>query len=113
MKAEKDRTGVGALIKRLRRSSGMTQTQLAAKLHVSYQQVQKYEKGRSELTLRRLKQMAEALDVPADILLMGFHNADGRDEEMEVMALYRRIEDRCLRRAAKKVLSAFAGRNVT
>lgn len=111
MDAERDRTVMGELIKRLRKSSGMSQTELARRLNISYQQVQKYENGTSELTVRRLRQVAEVLDVPVDVLLRGLHYAGEGDDEVEVLALFRRIKDRGLRHAAKKVLRAFGGKS--
>jgi transcriptional regulator with XRE-family HTH domain len=50
---------------RLRRVElGISQSDLAAKLGVSFQQVQKYEKGVNRVGASRLQQIATALDVP-------------------------------------------------
>ena len=50
---------------RLRRVElGISQSDLAAKLGVSFQQVQKYEKGVNRVGASRLQQLATALDVP-------------------------------------------------
>lgn len=57
---------IGKIIREARRSSRMSQMQLAEKVGVSYQQIQKYEKGASELSLPRLSQIAEALDIPLE-----------------------------------------------
>ncbi len=45
---------VGELIRRMRKSAHMSQMQLAEKIGISYQQVQKYEKGVNQLSLSRL-----------------------------------------------------------
>ena len=41
----------------------MSQMRLAEKIGVSYQQIQKYEKGQSEITISRLYQIADALGI--------------------------------------------------
>jgi|SRR5215218_7129790 len=43
---------------------GMSQTDLAAAIGVTFQQVQKYEKGANRLGAGRLSQIASALDMP-------------------------------------------------
>ena len=43
---------------------GITQMTLADRIGVSYQQIQKYEKDRSQITLQRLFLIAKALDTP-------------------------------------------------
>jgi transcriptional regulator with XRE-family HTH domain len=48
----------GKVVRTLRHSEGWSQTRLANKLGVSYQQVQKYEKGVTALTLRKLVKIA-------------------------------------------------------
>lgn len=55
---------VGELIKKFRDERGFTQMELAEMVGVSYQQIQKYEKGKSSISLCRLKQIADALNVP-------------------------------------------------
>ncbi len=54
---------VGYKIRELRILSGMTQSQLAEKIGVTYQQIQKYEKGISSISLRRLYAIANTLNV--------------------------------------------------
>src|SRR6267142_4549181 len=50
---------------RLRRvEQKISQAELGDKLGVSFQQVQKYEKGVNRVTAGRLQQIADALDVP-------------------------------------------------
>lgn len=99
---------VGAMIRRLRKASGMSQTALAEKLDISYQQVQKYEKGTSELTLKRLRQVALALNVPLSVFMGDQKDATLIDEEMQVLSLYRGIADGSLRQAARTVLAAIS-----
>ena len=53
---------LGKKIRQLREQLGMTQNQLAERTNVSYQQIQKYERGKSQLPLLRFMKIAEALE---------------------------------------------------
>ena len=55
---------IGIKIRAARLSKGMSQMKLAEKIGVSYQQLQKYENGRSELTVKRLRQFSDVLNLP-------------------------------------------------
>ncbi len=48
----------------IRKRKGISQIELAGEIDISYQQLQKYEYGVSQISLARLKQVAEALGVP-------------------------------------------------
>jgi transcriptional regulator with XRE-family HTH domain len=74
---------------RLRRvEQKMSQSELADKLGVSFQQVQKYEKGVNRVGAARLQQVATALDVPVTFF---FDNVDAgkraNDSKREVESL--------------------------
>ena len=58
------RRTTGQIVKEYRQAKGMSQMELAEIIGVSYQQVQKYEKGTNRISVERLKQIAKALDVP-------------------------------------------------
>ena len=66
--------GIGRNIKSYRQQRGVTQMELADRIGVSYQQVQKYEKGQSQISIDRLYLVARALDTP----LRSFLPDDGR-----------------------------------
>ena len=66
---------VGARIKRRRRELRMSQKAFAALLGVSYQQVQKYETGKSRLLASRLYYISRVLGVSVPAL-MGMTDAD-------------------------------------
>lgn len=55
---------VGAAIRRRRQLLGLSQTKLADALDVTFQQLQKYERGLNRASASRLWQLAKALDVP-------------------------------------------------
>ena len=70
---------------RLRRvEQKMSQSELADKLGVSFQQVQKYEKGVNRVGAARLQQVATALDVPVTFFFdddgLGKRASDGKRE---------------------------------
>jgi transcriptional regulator with XRE-family HTH domain len=91
---------LGAAIRDIRRRRGMSQMELAERIDVSYQQIQKYEYGKSQVTLARLRQIAEALDVPLKALINSIPEirSDGEGEalthkEKQVVNLFRTLRD--------------------
>jgi len=54
---------IGRRLRERRLQIGMSQEQLAALLGVTFQQIQKYEKGINRVAASRLYDMSEALDV--------------------------------------------------
>jgi transcriptional regulator with XRE-family HTH domain len=65
---------------RLRRVEiGFSQSELADQLGVTFQQVQKYEKGVNRVGASRLQQVATALDVPVTF----FFDGDGKSREVD------------------------------
>jgi transcriptional regulator with XRE-family HTH domain len=59
---------IGARVRGLRRSLGLTQTDLGTALGVTFQQVQKYEKGTNRIGAGRLHDIASVLRVPVSAL---------------------------------------------
>jgi transcriptional regulator with XRE-family HTH domain len=57
-------THIGEVLRALRKQRGMNQSQLGAAGGVSYQQIQKYENGRSRIPASMLYKLAKALDTP-------------------------------------------------
>jgi transcriptional regulator with XRE-family HTH domain len=55
---------MGNLVREMRKAAGMTQMELAEKMEISYQQVQKYENGTSKFSVPRLRQVARIFKVP-------------------------------------------------
>jgi transcriptional regulator with XRE-family HTH domain len=60
---------LGKKIKQSRINHGMTQSQLAEKLGISYQQIQKYENGDSQMSVSRFFEIAMALETDPLALL--------------------------------------------
>lgn len=65
-----DRT-IGSLIASLRKAQGLSQTALGDAIGVSFQQVQKYEKGRNRIGAGRLQTIADLLHVPVETFFTG------------------------------------------
>lgn len=72
---------VGARLKQARNALGLSQEKLAAALGITFQQVQKYEKGINRVSASRLKQAAKTLEVSLDYFYDGSDEADdGQDD---------------------------------
>jgi transcriptional regulator with XRE-family HTH domain len=69
---------VGQRIRARRMAKGMSQTELGSLLGVTFQQVQKYEKGVNRVGAGRLVRVAEALDVSVSFFF-GVTDAGGKD----------------------------------
>ncbi len=54
---------IGLIIKQIRKSWGLSQSELAERIGISFQQVQKYEKGSTRISVMRLQQISEVLGV--------------------------------------------------
>lgn len=107
---------VGQRVRARRKMLGLSQTQLGKELGVTFQQVQKYERGTNRIGSSRLFRMSTTLDVPvayffegAETKLPGYNDAIGaldgdafdRQETKELVEAYYRIADPRIR---KKVL---------
>lgn len=74
---------VGAQIRIARRASGLSQSGLAEAAGVSFQQVQKYERGDNRVSASRLVMIAKALGVPTASLLP----PDGEEQDIDGVCL--------------------------
>jgi transcriptional regulator with XRE-family HTH domain len=62
---------VGQKIRAQRIMQGLSQTELGERVGVTFQQIQKYEKGSNRVSAGRLKQIAEILQVPISFFFDG------------------------------------------
>ncbi len=67
---------VGKRIRHRRWMIGMTQQQLADKVGIKFQQIQKYETGMNRVSASRLWDIARAVDVPVSFFFEGLHEGD-------------------------------------
>jgi transcriptional regulator with XRE-family HTH domain len=86
---------IGAKIRQLRTQAGLTQERIAEKLEITFQQVQKYEKGLTKVNLIKLQQIAEIFQVPVSAF---FEESTHQiynltEEELELLQAFRDIND--------------------
>jgi transcriptional regulator with XRE-family HTH domain len=63
---------VGARLQLRRREFGLSQNELGEKLGVSFQQIQKYEKGSNRVSAGALYEISKALNVPVGYFFEDF-----------------------------------------
>lgn len=83
---------LGERIRQFRKEKGMSQAQLAERLHVVRQTVSKWEKGASVPDAELLLQLARALDVPAERLLNLPPDPAGEQARAELAGLRQQAE---------------------
>ena len=107
MKRDTDKRHIGNLIRIVRKAAGLSQMELAERVGISYQQIQKYEKGVSEISVSRLSQIAHALNIPLSRFVLDEEKmmvsesvspyGTLSDNEIELLSLFRRIKDKKLK----------------
>ena len=75
---------VGKRIRHLRLMKGVTQQQLADRIGIKFQQVQKYETGANRVSASRMWDIAVALEVPVSTF---FEGIDGQSPSNAAMTL--------------------------
>ncbi len=118
---------VGARIRMRRRFLGLTQQTLAESLGLTFQQVQKYERGANRVSASKLHEIARALQVRASFFFEGLADTVGDQQDaargaeksireflmtaegQELAALYPRIHQSRVRRQVLELVRAVAG----
>ncbi|MCB1651973.1 MAG: helix-turn-helix transcriptional regulator [Alphaproteobacteria bacterium] len=77
---------IGLNVKRLRKAAGHSQKYLAGILNVSFQQVQKYEKGRNRLPVEKLYMLKNYYDVPYETFFAGLDSAGFSRKENQAVS---------------------------
>ncbi|MEO0937914.1 MAG: helix-turn-helix transcriptional regulator [Pseudomonadota bacterium] len=67
---------VGRKLKMARAAQRMSQTDVARKLGLSFQQIQKYEIGSNRIAASRLYELSKILDVPTSYFFEGLSDAE-------------------------------------
>ena len=67
---------VGKRVRHRRWMAGMTQQQLAERVGIKFQQIQKYETGTNRISASRLWDISEALNVPVAFFFEGLRGQD-------------------------------------
>jgi len=63
---------IGIRLKQIRTEKNLTQTKVAKALNVTFQQIQKYEKGTNGLNASRIQALSNYLNVPISYFFEGF-----------------------------------------
>ncbi|MGU3286128.1 MULTISPECIES: helix-turn-helix domain-containing protein [Methylobacterium] len=114
---EADRA-IGSRIAALRAAQGLSQTTLGHAIGVSFQQVQKYEKGRNRVGASRLQMIADLLKVPVETFFADKVPAEAGTESiqalfddpeiMDLVAAFRSIPDQTTRSGVLSIVKAAA-----
>jgi transcriptional regulator with XRE-family HTH domain len=115
---------VGSRLRQRRMLLGISQEQLAEMLGLTFQQVQKYERGTNRVSASRLFQLARALDTPITWFFDEMASERGADREkaesgedndpmsrretLELVRVYSRIDDRKVRKKLYEMAKALA-----
>jgi len=70
-------TYLGAQLRMRRLALGLTQTKVAQAINVTFQQIQKYEKGTNGISSLRIMQLSNFLKVPVTYFFEGFPGYSG------------------------------------
>ncbi len=108
---------VGSRVRLRRTLLGMNQTQLGEALGLTFQQVQKYERGFNRISASRLYQISQILDVPVSFFFDEFFDeaktgspddVSLKRETLELVRAYYRIRDPAARKRLYDMTRAMA-----
>ena len=118
---------VGARVRMRRLMLGMTQEKLADQLGLTFQQVQKYEKGTNRISASRLQQLCNILDVPISFFFEQAPQSASKSRRraenlspanvneflassdgLAIIKAFIRIEDSALRRSVVRLVEGIA-----
>jgi len=103
---------IGARLRSLRLQAGWSQQELAVKLNVSFQQVQKYERAMNRLSAATLSKAATIFDVPMEFFFDDVAAGAPSQGEAVDQTVDNRLEARLLtryRRASPKLRPSLLG----
>lgn len=114
---------VGARLRYRRMLLGMSQEALAARLGLTFQQIQKYEKGQNRIGASRLYRIAQTLDAPIGFFFEDLPEQPGAlisgaanplefvatPEGLQLNLAFSRVRDTATRRKIVELVEALAG----
>lgn len=110
--------GIGQILRRRRIEIGMSQERLAEVLGITFQQVQKYEKGVNRIAASRLWDISKALDLPVTRFFDAAPKTQVRaprtereslnPESVQLMSLFGTITSRTLRKRVVDLVRTMA-----
>ncbi len=113
-------------VRAMRLQRGLSQTELGSALGVTFQQVQKYERGTNRISAGRLYRIAEALDAPIPFFCAGHEEPRGEagpspgdvesgflqtSSAMRLIRAYSRIADQDIRLTLLRLTESLAAVN--
>lgn len=115
---------VGSRVRMRRMLIGMSQEKLGEALGLTFQQVQKYEKGTNRISASRLQQIASSLGVTIDYLYGGSESSEGHAgfseggvayegevltaDALKLLRAFQRIQDSRMRRKVIEIATVLA-----
>ncbi len=106
---------VGRRARERRTLEGMSQTAVAEKLGLTFQQLQKYERGFNRISASRLYELAQIFDVPVSYFYEGMEQGKGapddtltKRETLELVRAYYSISDPAVRDSIRRLTQAAA-----
>ena len=107
---------VGKRIKQIRTLRRLSQTDVARKLNLSFQQIQKYEVGSNRVAASRLFELAQILDVPPAYFFEGLNTQDAQagreDAELDIVSALAAIKDENIKSRIKTFIEDVSGLTV-
>ena len=99
---------VGQRLKMFRLKSGYTQTQLGNQVDLTFQQIQKYEKGANRMGASRLHQFSEILHIKPQDFFEGYDTSTKSEQSMpldtqKMFRIFNRIESDAYRQSLIKI----------
>lgn len=115
---------IGIEIKRIREARGISQMELGEEVGVSFQQIQKYEKGINKISAERIQQIAKALGTSVNTFFeeekvpmvsepsieysLRKRAMDVTQEEAKLLKLFRKIDNKKIREGLLQQLKGLA-----
>ena len=117
---------VGAKLRQRRKSLGMSQQRLGEEIDITFQQVQKYERGANRVSASKLYEMSQVLNIPVTFFFDGYGNTAENEtflpsqseqnvqaflstsEGLEIAETFPRIKSAKLRRRIADLMRALA-----
>lgn len=109
---------IGERLKQIRKQKGMTQEDLAEKLGITFQQIQKYENGKNRISFSNMVELSRYLQVSLDSFLdspaLASEMSDqeqvaiSQKETDELLKVYYSLEDPKLRKNLVKLVKSMA-----
>ena len=105
-----DNTQIGQKIREFRLQAGLTQEKLAEELGITFQQIQKYERGVTKVNLVKLQQLSEALKLPISALFqeVSYSAFQLTEDEKQLLQSFRKIKSTEYRNSILEIMAGLA-----